>query len=71
MTPQRMASPNASPSPLRVDFLQLFLFLLGVSNIHSGFRAVNRPQRKFAFPAYFYLIPLAAVIASGVEFWLM
>jgi hypothetical protein len=71
MTTQRMASPNESPSPLKVDVLQLFLFLLGAPNIQGAFRAAGRPQRKFAFPAYSYLVPLAAVIAGGVEFWLM
>jgi hypothetical protein len=71
MTTQRTASPTESPTPLKVDVLQLMFFLLGAPHIYGALRANDKTQRGFTFPAYSYLIPLAAVIAGGVEFWLL
>ena len=71
MTTQPMASPSESASPLKVDVLQLMFFLLGAPHIYGALKANSKPERAFTFPAYSYLLPLAAVIAGGVEFWLL
>ena len=53
-------------APLRVDFLAIVPLSCweSLTSTVVSELSIDR-KRKFAFPAYFYLIPLAAVIASG------
>jgi hypothetical protein len=71
MTTQHMASQSASTSPLKVDAIQLIFFLLGAPHIYGALRSNAIQRKEGSIPTYSYLLPLAAVIAGGVELWLL
>ena len=71
MTTHNMASPDDTNNPLKVDALQLIFFLFGAPRIYGALRTGPTQRRKFGVPGYLYLVPLAAAIAGGVEFWMM
>lgn len=70
MTFETVASPNKTVSPFKVDALKLVFFLLGGPHIYGALRSDSTQNKKFSMPAYSYLLPLAAIIAGGVELWL-
>ena len=67
MAMESVATQNRMASPLKVDALQLVFFLLGATHIYGALRAGSAQRKKSTMPAYSYLLPLAAVIAGGVE----
>lgn len=71
MTTPPMASPTKPVGPLKVDVLQLMFFLLGAPHIYGALRSNQTQKLGGSLPSYFYLVPLAAIVAGGVEFWLM
>ncbi len=71
MTIHNMASPANPNTPQKVDALQLIFFLFGAPHIYGALRSGSTQRRNFGLPAYLYLLPLAAIVAGGIEFCIM